>query len=246
MRAEANTIDSEAAGCNVIDIHDFDDRMDFASFETAAVLPLAPHLAFCKVPAENVLPIHRLEDLGFRFAELQLSITARMKRRFDTESFRYTFMPVESEEDAAAALALAGSIFTHDRFTTDELLGRAASRRRYESYLRRSLARPDERVYVMKNDATGAVVSFASIRLLGPTEARLLIGGVANEFKKSGLGVIHDYVGWNAYYDQGIRTLRSAVSAANHPIINLEISHLGFRVDGSHLVLRKSYRGSLP
>lgn len=240
MHAEVNALDSGAAGATVVDVHEFDAGADFARFESGAIRPLNPAYAFCKVPASGIGAIQQLEDLGFRFAELQIAMTCRVDRRLDTSRFHCHFERVTTEEQLAPAMEMAGTIFAHDRFSTDPLLGPEVSSRRYRALLRRSFESPDDRVYVMKDDATGAPASFASIRVSG-TEARLLIGGVANQYKGTGMGVAHDYVGWNAYYDEGIRRMRTAVSAINIPIMNLEIGHLNFRVTGSSVVVRKSY-----
>jgi hypothetical protein len=107
--------------------------------------------------------------------------------------------------------------------------------------VQKSYEDPDERVYIMKADDTGEAVSFGTLRCLKPTEVRLLIGGVANGLKRSGIGAIHDYVGLKTYFDEGIRVLHTVVSGINYPIINLEIAHFGFKVKCSHVVLKKRY-----
>jgi hypothetical protein len=76
---------------------------------------------------------------------------------------------------------------------------------------------------------------------LNVKEVRLLIGGVAPLMKQSGLGVIHDYIGMKTYYEEGIRVLHTKVSGINLPIMNLEIAHLGFKVQATEVVLKKRY-----
>lgn len=245
MHAELNPIDSEVIGANVVEVYGFSEEEDPAAFEARQILPLEPRYAFLKVPAERIGSIHRLEDLGFRYAEFQITMRHRLKRRIAAGPFPYHFELVKREEDLAVALEMAGSIFTHDRYSTDPALSSDVSGRRYQAYLRKSFAAADESVYVMKNDETGKIVSFGTLRRLGPAEVRLLIGGVAKEYKDSGLGAIHDYVGLQTYYDEGIRLLHTGVSGINYPIVNLEIAHLGFKVEQSYVVLRKHY-GMLP
>ncbi|HEX7139371.1 MAG TPA: hypothetical protein VF219_16070 [Vicinamibacterales bacterium] len=242
MHAELNAIDSEAAGARIVDIHQFDGEADFAAFEREYVRTLDPFIAFCKVPAEQLASVHHLESLGFRFAEMQLETMLRLSRRFELPLRGYRFHLVESADESRRAIALARTIFTHDRYSTDELLGPEIAAKRYEGYLRKSLASSDEHVYVMTNNETHEVVSFATLRRTARDEARLLIGGVGNEYKGSGLGALHDYLGFNTYYEEGIRSLHSAVSVANYPIVNLEIAGIGFRVRRSFVVLRKAYR----
>ena len=241
MRAELNQIDSEAAGRNVVDILDYSAAEDFASFERQVVQPLKPGVVFCKMDAGDVPSIQKLEQHEFRFADYQLSLRYRMRQPPEPKPYPYHWERVTNQEDLGAALELAGKIFEHDRFSRDPEFGPGVAGKRYRAYVQKSYRAADERVYVMKTDDTARVVSFGTIRLLNSTEARLLIGGVATELKQSGMGVIHDYVGLKTYYSEGIRVLHTVVSGTNYPIMNLEIGHLGFRITGCQVVLKKRY-----
>lgn len=241
MRAELNRIDSDVLGGPVIEIQDFDPTVDFHQFEQASILPLSPRYASLRLPAGEVASIRNLESQGFRFAELQLQLRHRMKRRPEVKGYPYRFEVVTEEAGLDPVLELSANIFVHDRITTDPMLGPGLSGRRYQAYVRKSFADPQEHVFVMRSLESGEVVSFATIRRTGPDEARLLIGGVSNEFKDSGLGVIHDYVGLATYFDMGIRNIHTSVSAINLPIMNLEVGHLGFKVVRSWLVMHKHY-----
>ena len=241
MHAALNPIDTDIIGGPVLEVRDFDPERDLAAFEHEAILPLHPRLTVLKVPAEQIAAIHSAEALGFRYAENQLQLIHRMKQRPDPGQYPYRFEPVRDEAGLGQVLDLAATIFAHDRITTDPLLGHDFAGRRYQAYVRKSFGDPEEEVFLMRNLETGNIVSFATIRRQGPSEARLLIGGVANAYKQTGLGVIHDYVGLAAYYDLGIRTIHTSVSAINTPIMNLEIRHLGFKVVQAWVVLHKHY-----
>jgi len=241
MRAELNQIDTAAAGVNIVDVQDWSPVQDFAVFEREAILPLQPSVAFCKVPAEATGSIHVLGRHGFHFAEFQFTLRHRIREALDVKSYPFRWERVTTSVDLNAALELAGTIFEHDRFSTDPQFGPAVSGRRYRAYVEKSYRDPDERVYVMKRDGTDKVVSFGTLRQLSAWEVRLLIGGVASDLKQSGMGAIHDYVGLQTYYEEGIRVLHTVVSGVNYSILNLEIAHLGFRVQCSHAVLRKRY-----
>jgi hypothetical protein len=69
----------------------------------------------------------------------------------------------------------------------------------------------------------------------------LLIGGVKNQYKSSGLGAINDYFGLNELKRKGAKWFYTHVSGANYPILNLEVKGLGFRVVQSFVTLRKVY-----
>jgi hypothetical protein len=239
MKAILNPIDTAAAGFNMVDVSGSPEGVDVALFERETVLPLKPRVVFFPVDAADVALINQLERLGYEYAETQLFMSHRIRPAPEATKHPYRFEEVLDEKDLLRPLELAGSIFEHDRFTTDPRFDRSVSGKRYQAYLRKSFHAEDERVFVMKHTDSGEVVSFATVRELGGGEIRLLIGGVANELKESGMGVIHEYVGLQTYHERGYQKLTTAVSAINAPIINLEIRHLGFRVTGCRVVMRK-------
>jgi hypothetical protein len=67
------------------------------------------------------------------------------------------------------------------------------------------------------------------------------LGGVHPEFKRLALGVIASYFWGNQMRRDGFRRAVTHISAINHPVFNLEIGSLGFRVNATFAVLRKVY-----
>lgn len=241
MRADLNSVDSAILGGAVFELRDLGPGDDFGPFERDHLLPSAPRLAIAKVPAADIAGARHLEDHGFRFAEFQIELIHRMKAPPKVEPWPYRWEAVTEEEGLAQVLALADTIFAHDRYTTDPELGPEVSGARYQAYVRRSYATEGEAVYAMRAVEGGPVLSFGTFRRTGETEARLLMGGVAEHMKGSGLGVIHDRLGLATYWNLGIRILHTAVSGHNIPILALEVAHLGFKPVRSWVVLHKYY-----
>jgi hypothetical protein len=243
MTAERNEMDSEALGRTVLDIKEFSREEDFAGFEARYRKEQDPFYCVCKLPIEDLEGIHRIEEAGFRFLELQIRLTARTRER-DTSAFPYLFSRVEDEADLEEVLRIAGSTFTEDRFSVDPALGRLDPRfsgKRYRLYIEKSFRSADERVYKLVGKATGRIVGFNTHKYLGGGEALMFNGGVLPELKTTGLGAICDYFLINELRRNGIRRFITQVSARNYPIMNLEIAGLGFKVDRSYVVLRKAY-----
>ncbi len=241
MHAVLNAIDSEVSGLRIVDVAGFAPGTDPRAFEDDCVLPLRPDCVFCKIPATEIGDIRRFEAAGYGFAEFQLFLSYRLKKRPDISAYPYRYEPVTDERHLEYASGLAAGIFTHDRYSNDPGFPPDLSGRRYQAYLGKSFVAPDERVYVMVNTDTGVPVSFATRLVVNEKKTRLLIGGVDERFKGTGLGVIHDLVGLATYHDEGVRDIETAVSGINYPIMNLEISHLGFRVVEAKVVLRKMF-----
>lgn len=242
MCAELNPIDSAAAGCNVVDLRGIEVAEGFEAFEREMVRRFAPAVAFCRIPAEQLAAVRWIEERGFRFAECQIDLRRRLRREDAAPVASYRWERVTSRAELDLVLELAGSIFHHDRFSVDPDFGPAVSRRRYRAFVEKSFVDPAERVFVMKPIDGGEVVSFATSRLVGAAELRLLLGGIAERWEGCGLGAVHDALGLAAYFAEGIRVVHSVVSAINAPILNLEVGYFRFRVVGAHLVFKKRYR----
>jgi hypothetical protein len=241
MIGTINAIESELFGGPVFELRDLDPADGFQAFEAEHVLPASPRLAIAKVPAGAIGSIRHLEDHGFRFAEFQLDLCHVLRRRPRTRPWPYRWVEVTSEADLEEVLRMAETIFTFDRYTTDQDIPTGISGARYRAYVKRSFEVPDERVYAMRSVDGGRAVSFATFRLTAPDEARVLLGGVASDMQNCGLGVIYDEVGLGTYWDLGVRTLHTAISGVNLPILNLEVAYLGFKAACAWVVLHKHY-----
>ena len=245
MEVKKNEIDSDLLGRSVLEIADFDRNVNYDSFQEKHVNPENPIYVTCKVPAEQIADVHALEDHGFRFVEFQMKLRGTLREIHDTSAYDYTYSPVTGSDDLAAVLNLASSIFVHDRVSRDPFFqqwkGRNISGERYRRYVLKSAEAHNEFVYKLVDNPSQEVVGFSTHRILTPESALLLIGGVDNRQKASGVGAINDYFALNELRRKGVKWFHTHVSGSNYPIINLEVKGIGFRVIQSFVVLRKVY-----
>lgn len=245
MEVRKNEIDSEVLGRPVLDLADFDRTASFTQFEEEYIKRERPIYVTSKVPAEQIADVHSLEDHGFRFVEFQMRLRGAIHKTYDTSPYNYTYSPVTERQDLEVVLDLASSIFEHDRVSRDPFFqhwgGRNVAGERYRQYVLKSFRANDEFVYKLSDNATGEIVAFTTQRILTPETALLLIGGVRNQEKASGVGAINDYFGLNELKRKGVKWFHTHVSGSNYPIINLEVRGIGFRVVQSFVVLRKVY-----
>lgn len=244
MITTKNEIESMVLGGAALEIRDFHASEDFASQEMRYVKEHAPVYAVCRVPIEDLEAVHTLEQNGFRFIETQLKLQLKMKT-YDVKKYPYSYLPVETPEDLAAVLDLAGTIFSDDRFFVDPVIrsrysGRASGER-YRKYVRKSFDTERECVCKMVNNATHEIVGFGTHRHINDEEVQILLGGIANPYQNAGLGPISDYLAINNLRREGVRKAHTHVSARNLSIMNMEIAGLGFKVLNSFVVLRKFY-----
>lgn len=241
MKAELIPVDTAVFGRPVLAIQGFDASLDFASFEAGYRAQYDPAYVYLKLPLADLPKIHAAETAGFRMVECQLRASVKLKPFYETAQYPYTFERVTTPEALAPVLAIAGETFTHDRISTDPRIPPGLSGRRYQAYVRQSFESPDERVYRLVDRATGEAVAFKTHRLMSATEVVFLLGGVLPEYKGAGVGLINEYLEFQTLASQGIRKGVTHVSAANHPVVNLELAGLGFRVVETFAVLRRMY-----
>ncbi|NTV75756.1 MAG: hypothetical protein HGA66_16325 [Holophaga sp.] len=243
MYAEKIPIDSEALGRTVLEIREPSTQADFLSLEAAYRTQHDPRYCVCKLPIEDLEGIHHMEDMGFRFLELQLKLVGRPRER-DTSAFPYAFSPVAGEAELAEVLEIAGTTFVADRFTVDPLLSLSdpgVSGRRYQLYVEKSYRMENERLFKLVSRESGKIVGFNTHKYLGADEVLMFIGGVLPTLKTTGLGAIADFFLINDLRKRGVRKFYTHVSARNYPVMNLEIAGLGFKVLQNFAILRKIY-----
>lgn len=239
MRVEVEEIDSSVLGGNVLTIKDFDSSEDFASFERDYLKAYSPRYVACKAHAPDLTCIHRLESFGFRYVEFQLSLTGRVKG-YDLTQFPYRFEEVTSPSELADVLQIASSTFVHDRYCVDPSLGSTFSADRYRRYVEKSFRVDGEFVHRLSLPS-GEVVAFVTHRELDNNEAILLLGGVKNEYKALGLGLLNDQYVISELHRKGFRRFSGNFSGINYPIMNMEIRGLGLRIVSTWVVMRKLY-----
>ncbi len=232
-------LDSEAFDLNAIFLHLVSHEVDFEEIEERVRAAYGRAVLTTRVDPLNLALVHKLEEAGFRFVECQLRIAKSIKSSHDVDRFPYTYAKVSTEAMFTEVLHFAPYVFEYDRVTLDPLLGKQLAEDRYRKYLEKSFINEDEEIWCLQSQRTGEILSFRSHRNMSPSEVLLLLGGVHPKVNGLGLGVISAYFCFNSLLEQGVRRATSHISAVNIPILNLEVGHLGFRVEQSLAVFRR-------
>jgi RimJ/RimL family protein N-acetyltransferase len=241
MRATRSEIESEVLGRNVLYLESWDPSEDFARLEAEFVSSFDPCYVVTKVDATDVAGCHALEDHGFRFLEVQVGLVTTIKKDYGANRYPFSYEAVADEATLEAAKRVAAESLVHDRFRTDPFIGPTFAELRHRAWIQKSYEAQDENVFVLRGIGTGEVVGVKTNRRSAPDEALLLLGAVAAKHQQAGIGAVLDYCELEGLYSQGVRKVHAHVSARNHPIINLEVRGLGFRVVTTQVVLRKVY-----
>jgi hypothetical protein len=232
-------IDSEVFGFDVYSLDETSTQREFA--DSIRLLELQNSKAYVsfRTAIENVSQIHLAERFGFEFVETQFRTVLKLRKEFDTSKFPYDYIRIEDESKLQEALIIAKSTIEHDRFSRDPVIGKELSGERYERYLRDSFERHDDEIWCVQSRETGRLLTFRSHRIIDDREVSLLIGGVHPDFKNLGLGVVSSHFCFNQLRESNFKRAVTHISAANVPILNLEVGHFDFQVISSFVILRK-------
>ncbi|MCU1361828.1 MAG: hypothetical protein JWN99_3117 [Ilumatobacteraceae bacterium] len=193
----------------------------------------------CKVPSERLDLIHAAQLRDFVFLETQLQTKLRLRIAPTGHHDRFGYVKVERRDQLDQVLEIAGRTIEHDRVSRDPLLGPAASGERYRRYLLQSFEHDDEEIWAVSSRDSGRLLTFRSHKTVSPTEVLLLNGGVHHDHKEAGLGVVSSHFCFAQLRAAGATHAVSHISAANVPIINLELGYCNFKVVQSFAVLRR-------
>ena len=231
-------VDSEVLGLNAWNLTGVEATQDFHLAIESISKQQTKNYITCKLAIDNIAFIHAAEAAGFNYVETQFQTTLRLTKTFETTKYPYDYVRVDSQEQLFEVQNIAEETILHDRFTRDPRIGKNSSGARYRRYLEDSYHRDDDEIWSVKSRLTGQLLSFRSHRVLNKNEVSLLIGGVHPSFKDIGLGIISSHFCFNQLREAGFRRALTYISAANTPIMNLEVGHFDFRIGHTFVVMR--------
>ncbi len=231
-------VDSEVLGLSAWNLTGVKSPQDFYTAIESRQKKETRNYITCKLAIDDIVLIHAAEAAGFNYVETQFQTTLRLTKTFETAKYPYDYVRVDSQEQLLAVQNIAEETILHDRFTRDPRVGKISSGMRYRRYLEDSYHRDDDEIWAVKSRSTGQLLTFRSHRILSKNEVSLLIGGVHPSFKDIGLGVISSHFCFNQLRSAGFRRALTYISAANTPIMNLEVGHFDFRIGHTFVVMR--------
>ena len=231
-------VDSEVLGLNAWNLIGVESTRDFHLAIESISKQQTKNYITCKLAIDNIAFIHAAEAAGFNYVETQFQTTLRLTKTFETARYPYDYVRINSQEQLLEVQNIAEETILHDRFTRDPLIGKNSSGLRYRRYLEDSYDRGDDEIWAVKSKTTGQFLTFRSHRILSKNEVNLLIGGVHPSFKDIGLGIISSHFCFNQLREAGFRRASTFISAANTPILNLEVGHFDFRIRNTFVVMR--------
>lgn len=245
MELKLIEIDSKALNNVVARIDNFDIKLDFKDFEKAYLEKFKPFYVYIKLPINDLRNIHEIEKNGFNFMEVQFEMEKMIKSVKNIYQDEYVFVEIKTENEVNKIIDMASSIFTDDRISIDPELPKNWSGRRYSAYIKHSFEAENERIFKLVSKKNNEICGFKTFRIETDKRILLLLGGVANKYKNTPLGLINAITEINYLVEQGYKKIITHISARNTPIVNLELSWLNYKVVDTNVILRKVYKENI-
>lgn len=241
MEVSVEKIDTELIGKNILTITNVDESDSYSLFEKKFIETYNPCYVSARINASDLDKINYLIRHGFEPAEIQLRLRKKIQRAKDLTKLPYYYVEVDNLIEMQEIAQIASIIFNKDRFSQDKYFNKDFSGQRYKKFIEKSYRNQDEFLYKMSHKETGKIVAFGTHKRFEDKTALILLGGVVQEYIGFGLGAVHDYFAQNELLKSGINKIYTHVSAINKPILDLQISGLGYKIDKTFLILRKVF-----
>jgi ribosomal protein S18 acetylase RimI-like enzyme len=201
---------------------------DDAAIDAIRSAQRAPAFLYAKLPTESLAAVGRLEELGFRLVDTNLTLECAVT---DLVASPGVTRPARLA-DRDAVMAIAASSFAYSRLHLDPAIPRAIADRSRAEWAGNFFTgtRGD---HMIVGESERALAGFA--QLLGPSDGVVTIDliSVAAPFRRRGIaGALVAAAAKIA----GTQTLRVGTQIANAPSLRL-YQALGFHIVSSHYVL---------
>ncbi len=228
LRCQAVPWDSQAFGfavAQLVDLQVGDSRAAESDYQAVRrwLREQDIKILSCRLPHDQLHESIFLEGQGLRFIEMVLhpNLSAVDRLSLPTDSLTIT---EAGPTDLPALEAIAGAAFQHERYHVDPRLDPKLGAARYVRWVRNTLGHPSQRLLKVQDDSR--LVAFFVAEVDGE-EAYWHLTAVAPEWQGQGYGRRSWQAMMNRHKAEGVRRIRTTISARNTKILNL-YARLGF------------------
>jgi hypothetical protein len=198
-----------------------------------------------KVPTNNIVLLHKLEDNGYRFMETQFTICSIAKEeseRIDQKWNRFitgtSYKKIDNKDDLEFLLEnIQEGMFTYDRISLDEKFGKEISSRRYINWILDIFEENKSEIFMLEKNSTK--VGFFIINEVDKNVLQSTMGGIFNKYIGKGLSIAMIYYCLKIAVDRNVRSVITSFSSNNQNMLNTFTKIVSFRTLKISYVLRK-------
>ncbi len=198
-----------------------------------------------KVPANNIVMVHQLEDSGYKFMETQFTISSVAKQEVDKIDQKWGkaltgtgYKKIDNKDDLEFLLTnILEGMFTYDRISLDERFGKEISAWRYINWIRDMFE--DNKYEIFMLEKNSSKVGFFITNEVDKNVLQSTMGGIFNKYQGQGLSIAMIYYCLHIAVDRNIRNVIASFSSNNQNMLNTFTKTVSFKTLKINYVLRK-------
>lgn len=197
-----------------------------------------------KVPVGNLMLVHSLEDLGYRYLEnhMELSFDVNqldnLSHLWDRLLSGFSCRLLTTDEEMSTVLhEVENNMFNTDRFSLDPFWSGNISSKRYSNWIRDLYETHNAQFFVIVRD--GKEVGFFSNKKESQNINSCPIAGIFNSYKSGGYIFVLTWFWMMKNRETGIKKVVTSISSNNRIMLSSLSKVFSFRVSDTFIVLRK-------
>lgn len=197
-----------------------------------------------KIPSNNLILLHELEDIGYRFIETQFCISVDAS---EIESFNKKWDRIientdieritDPDELEFLLIKIREGMFKNDRISLDEKFGEKFSSLRYTNWIKDIFNDENFEIYFLLKHSERA--GFLVITRVSDREMKSIIAGIFNDHKGHGLSVALIYYYLKLALIKNAKAVITSFSSNNLQMLNTFTRAVAFKTTSFYYVLRK-------
>jgi len=197
-----------------------------------------------KIPIQNIILVHELEDIGFRFMETQLNISVetqeieQIKRKWRRFLSNTSYKKLESKNEIELLThKIKDGMFKDDRISIDEKLADDISSTRYINWITDIYEKKSADIFLIKKYSSFA--GFFVIKRADHRTYQALIAGIFKEYQGQGLPLALFYYYLKIASEKNGINVITSFSSNNLKMFNSFTRTISFKILEIFYVLRK-------
>ena len=197
-----------------------------------------------KVSADNIILIHKLEDIGFRFIETQFVILVetheleKIDHKWDRVLERTNCKKIRNRTDLKFIQNnIEEGMFKNDRISMDERLSKKISSMRYANWINDLYENDNTEIFLLEKNNSKA--GFFVLKKDCKNAHHSVIAGIFKKHQGRGLSFALIYYYLKIAADKHVRCVYTSFSSNNIKMLNTFTKTVSFKTIKIHYVLRK-------
>ena len=202
-----------------------------------------------KISTENLILLHKLEEIGYSYIETQFNIRVsiseinHLNERWERVITGTGYNKLKSPQEMELILVnVRKGMFDNDRIAMDEKLGKVTSARRYVNWITDLFYEKDTETYFLTKK--GINIGFFILRKNEKGYLHSVIAGIFNDFKGRGLSVAIIYHYLKIALERKSQYVFTSFSSNNIAMLNSFTKTVSFKTLNIFYVLRKFIDGN--